>query len=243
MQIHCRGCRTMIPADDINLQAMLAKCSSCHSVFDFSNQVRMEPPPAKVKRDRGEVAMPASFRVQQEGGTLIVEHRWPKGPAWFLLFFSAFWNVIVSVFVVAAAAGGFEDSPDGPGGAFIWLFLTPFILIGLGTAYLAVAFLLNRTTIGVQDGVLIVVHSPIPWPGGRRLPVAEIEQLYCEEYVAYQQNRVPQWRVALQARIRAGDRIRLVAGMEGPEQGVYLEQLLERHLGIQDRPVTGELES
>ena len=31
--------------------------------------------------------------------------------------------------------------------------------------------------------------------------------------------------------------------MLSPEQALALEQLLERHLGIQDRPVRGELDS
>lgn len=240
MKINCRSCNAVILAEDINLDKVLAKCRTCNAVFDFSAQVQTVAPPAKERRDRGEVPMPSAFRVDYAGHALTVTRKWGRKLAFFFVLFSGFWNMIVSVFVVLAASGKFNEGPPGGPGRFIWIFLTPFISIGLATAYLAVAFLLNRTWIEVRKGVLVVRHGPMPWPGGRTLKVDQLDQLYSNEYVAYSENNHPQYRTALHALTTTGDRIKLVPGMETPEQGVFLENLLEKHLGIKDRPVPGE---
>ena len=242
LRINCRSCGTLIPAGDVDLETVLAKCRGCHAVFDFSDQVKRPSTPAKQKRDRGEIPMPSAFTVEDGGRELRIVRKWGRGIAWFFVIFAVFWNGIVSVFVIAALSGAeFKDSKTGePAGNFIWLFLTPFLLVGFGMGWAALALLLNRTFIEVRDGVLSVRHGPIPWPGKRRLETSEIDQLFCIEYVAYQQNNVPQWRLALHAKTKSGDDVKLVTGLEGAEQGVYLEHLLEKHLGIEDRPVEGE---
>lgn len=240
MQLHCPHCRAKILSEDVSLDVVMAKCRGCHAVFDFSDQVeRADPPPeAKAKRDRGEVPMPPSLHVEEAGNTLTVTRKWGRGIGCFFLFFSGFWNSIVSVFVVAALSGEMDDGP----GNFIFLFLTPFILVGLGTGYAAVALMLNRTTVRVSDGSLTVRHHPIPWPGNRTVGIDDLDQLFCKEYVAYSKNNVPQYRFAVHAVMKGGDRKKLIPGMETPEQAVALEQLLERRLGIQDRAVRGELD-
>ncbi len=35
--------------------------------------------------------------------------------------------------------------------------------------------------------------------------------------------------------------VSLLTGLETPQHAMYIEQELERHLGIEDRPVRGEL--
>jgi hypothetical protein len=242
LRVNCRSCGTLIPAEDVNLETVLAKCRDCHAVFDFSNQVQRPATPAKQRRDRGEVPMPKAFGVEDLGNELKIVHKWSRGVAVFFVIFAVFWNGIVSVFVGAALFGvEFKDSRTGqPAGNFIWLFLTPFLLVGFGMGYAALSLLFNRTFIDVRDGLLSVRHGPFPWPGGKQVQTSDLEQLYCEEYVAYRQNNRPVYRIALRALTKAGDRIKIVGGLDGAEQGVYLEQLLEKHLRIEDRPVSGE---
>jgi hypothetical protein len=68
------------------------------------------------------------------------------------VFVSLFWNGIVSVFLVAAAAGEF------PGGWSIWVFLTPFVLVGLlflaMTLYLAMKCLLPPARVMLSPRIL-----------------------------------------------------------------------------------------
>ncbi len=245
MQIKCRSCGTLIPAEDVSIDVVLAKCRSCHAVFDFSDQVRLEKvPEAKLQRDRGEIPMPRQFKVEEEGRGLAVTRRWGRGPAIFFLIFATFWNVIVLVFV-AAFLGGLMKPSEGSGSSSPWfmgLFLVPFVLVGIGTGWAALALLLNRTTIRVDNERLTVTHGPVWWPGRRSLETALLDQLYCEEYVAYTQNNVPQYRLAVRALCKDGSRIKLAGGMEDAGQALYLERLLEKHLGIADRPVRGEIQ-
>lgn len=241
MQIRCRSCGKDVPAEDVNLEMVLAKCRACNAVFDFSDQVKTaSTSPAKGKRDRGEIPMPKNLVVAEGPSTLAVVRKWSRGPAFFLLFFSGFWNLIVSVFVVAAASGSMKNESGQAAGAFIWLFLTPFILVGLGTGYIALALLLNRTTIRIEGAVLTVAHGPFPWPGARTLDAKQVNQLYCTEYVAYKQDNVGQYRMMVHALMADGSRIDLIKGVDNAGQALYLEQLLERHLRLEDRPVREE---
>ena len=52
--------------------------------------------------------------------------------------------------------------------------------------------------------------------------------------------RFPDAASRIHALTKAGDRVKVVTGLDGMEQGVYLEQLLEKHLRIEDRPVADE---
>ena len=234
------SCRKEIPAEDVNLDTSLAKCMACHAVFDFTEQVRggESAAPAK-KRDRGEIPLPKNLIVAEGMQSLDIVRKWARGPAFFFLFFSGFWNSIVLVFVVAAASGMMKDGGDGFGW-FIWVFLTPFILIGLGTGYAALALLLNKTTIKVEGTELKVSHGPMRWPGAKTLDAAQVGQLYCTEYVAYKQNNSPVYRMKVHAMMLDGSRVDLISGIEDVNQALYLEQILEKHLGIEDRPVRDE---
>lgn len=234
MQIRCRSCGETVPADDINLDKMLAKCRDCHAVFDFSDQV--EGAPAK-KRSRAEIALPKGLTVEDLGNDLKITRKWGRSLGCFFFVFALFWNSVVSVFVVGAITG----SMKGEGAGFLPIFLIPFVLVGLGTGYAALGLLLNRTVIGLEGGRLSVRSGPIPWPGNKDVETTSIEQLFCIEYESYRQNNVPQYRFAVHAVTREGGKMKLITGMEQAEQALYLEQLLEKHLGIEDKPVRGEL--
>jgi hypothetical protein len=235
MEIRCTTCQAAIPVDDVNLEASLAKCRTCNSVFDFSGQVeRGEPPSAKARRDRGEIPMPKTLVVEDRGAHLSIRRKWARGPGCFFLFFSVFWNTVVSIFL------GVAFFSKGP--AFPFLFLIPFVLIGLATLYAAVALLGNHTTIRVEGRRLTVTSGPIPWPGDRNVDAGALDQLFCVEYVAYIQNRVPQYRFAVEALLKDGTKLRLIKGMELADQALYLEGLLEKRLAITDRPVRGEID-
>lgn len=237
MEIRCTTCKAPIPVDDINIDTVLAKCRSCNSVFDFSGQVERTQTlsPAKLRRDRGEIAMPRGFKIDDKGPRLTITRRWGRGPGCFFLFFSLFWNAVTWTIGIAAFMG--KTKAPAPTG----LFLIPFVLIGAATFYAAIALLSNRTEIRMDGRRLTVVTKPIPWPGSRNLDAAAIDQLFCVDYVAYSQNDVPQHRFAVEALMKDGRKLRLIRGMEEPDQALYLEGLLEKRLGIQDRPMPGEI--
>ena len=243
VEIKCRFCKAPVQVENVNLDRMLAKCGSCNSIFDISSQAPQVAAPAAQggpprRRERGNVPMPNRVEVEWGGSALQITSKWKSTIGCFFLFFALFWNGITWTIVIASMFG---EVKGGPGGWFLPLFLTPFILVGLGAGYLALAFLLNRTVIKVESGTLSVRHGPLKWPGNREIETGSLEQLYCEEYVGYTKNHRPVYQFSVNARTRSGGKIQVVKGLTDAEQALFIEQELEKHLGIEDQPVRGEI--
>lgn len=238
LALTCKACSQVIPADDVNLDTCLAKCRACNAVFEFAPQLE-----TRERAARQAVPMPRNIVVAEGPGSLTILRKWKAGAiGFFFLVFAGFWNLIVSVFVVAAATGKEFKSESGTpvSGGFIWLFLTPFILVGLGTGYAALALLFNRTRVTIEGTRLQVEHRPFRWFGHQVLDASQIGQLYCTEYEAYKSNNQPVYRMCVTAQMKDGSRVALIKGIEDAAQAFYLEDLIERHLRVADRPVAEE---
>lgn len=161
----CPKCHAVIATEDINVSADIAFCRACNLAHKLSSiahgsgidpTVDVEKPPAGTwKRSTGM-------------GTLIgASHRSIAG-AIGTFFFAAFWNGIVSIFVALAVASTLsllgvrppnwlpapmsKGSPIGVGfTVFLWLFLTPFILIGLAMIGAFFSCLAGKTEVRIRD--------------------------------------------------------------------------------------------
>jgi predicted Zn finger-like uncharacterized protein len=237
MNIQCPSCRAKVAVEDVNLDRMLAKCRACQSIFELGDQVPHARVPFGARLDKATIPQPRSMSVE-EGMGLLITRRWGRGAGWILAGISIFWNSIVSVFVGVAL---FEKKEmPGPFKGFMWLFLTPFILVGIVTLYTALALLLNRTTIRIGDGRILVRNAPVPWPGNGSLETQDLVQLFSTQYVSHTSNNVPQFRYAVWGLWQGGHKAKVVGGMENPEQAYFLEHAIEKHLGLEDAPVEGE---
>lgn len=229
MDITCKRCGALIPADDVDLQAMAAKCRSCNAVFSIADQ--LAPAEGWAPHARLDVPLPERFTVDHPGGALRIGWRWYTPAAIFLAVFALFWNGFICVWVSMALAGG--------AGGFA-LFATLHIAVGIFMAYLALTMFVNRSQVDVSYGTLSVRHGPLPWPGNLELPRETIRQLYCVERVS-RSRRGASVTYELQA-VRADETAApVLKGLQSAEQVLYLEQEIERFLGIRDEPVRGEL--
>jgi hypothetical protein len=232
LAIKCKGCGREIPADDVNIDTRLAKCRSCNAVFQIMSEGTVRKP----------VPMPRNIVVAEGPESLDIVRKWKRTSlTLFMALFAGLWNAIVFGLLFAVITIGFarEEGKSGAG-AFVWLFLTPFVLVGAATAYAALALLLNRTRITRQGEILSVTHEPFRWFGRHTLDASQISQLYCTEYASHSSNGVPQYRMCVNALMKDGARIELVKGLEDKGQAFYLEDLIERHLRIAHRPISGE---
>lgn len=245
MQLTCRSCRRPIPSEDVSLDTVLAKCRACHAVFDFSDQVRLpKVPEAKLKRDRGEIPLPKQFNVEEGTGQLSIICKWPRA------YPTIAGLMLLSISIIAMAGTLLAALVWSPGklegttlpAGLMKVLLTLFLLPGVGMAWLSLALLFNRTKIQVEGRRLKILIRPIPWPGNHDLDTASVDQLYCEEYFLFTKGDVPQYRYALMALCKDGTKLKLVRDMDEVEQVFFLERLLEKHLGIADRPVSGGLQ-
>jgi hypothetical protein len=139
----CPGCRGNIASEDVNMREGVAMCRGCSRLFKVS-ELAEDSELADV-----EVAQaPRGCEIQDDGvqTTLVASHRSIPG-AIGALFFGLFWNGIVSVFLLMNIASTLQHlgvslptwfpAPKMNGGSvplgmtlFLWVFLTPFLLVG-----------------------------------------------------------------------------------------------------------------
>ncbi len=96
----------------------------------------------------------------------------------------------------------------------------------------------NSTRITVRDGRLTVRHGPVPWPGKRDLDRRDIEQVYA---TAPGTEKAAGRGVRLKVRLAPkGKQVTLIRRLPSLEAAWFLEQELERELGIRDTAEPGE---
>lgn len=249
MEINCTTCGVRIPAEDMNLERMVAKCRICNTVFGVADQLATEPAPVHRRRpfvglpermkivvDEREVRDADAYRTKpEERGDLVITRRWFE-PAKHLpgILFCVFWDGFLANWYRMLWSGS-----TSPGIGF-YVFPLIHVTVGLGLTYAVIAGLCNTTQVGIRGGDFFVRHGPIPWRGNRTVPAQSITQLFVEEKVS-RSNDSETRKYDLSAILDGGERMALVAGLPKVEQALFLEQALEERLGIVDVAVAGEI--
>lgn len=232
MQLHCESCNNLIPAEDIDLGTTLAKCRACNTVMNFGSQLGVQAR-GETARTRSPVPQPASFRVEETGNGIRITWRWFAPAFLFLLFFCIAWDSFL-VFWYSMAFG--TNAP--------WIFKVfpiAHLAVGIGLTYFTLSGFLNRTVIELTPELLKVEHGPLPWPGNRTLPVLDVDQLYCKDRFQPVQRGRPSLTYQVCALLKDGRTVTLLSWLTERDQALFVEQTLEKWLGIPDRPVGGEL--
>ena len=174
----CPKCKRVIPDADVNVASDVAFCRVCNLAHKLSSLVHGSQ---LDNLDLGHPPSGAWQRGSGMGAVIGATHR-SIGMALGALAISLFWNGIVSVFVLFAISATLHHlhvptpdwfpAPKMNGGAmtvgmtiFMWLFLTPFIVIGscmIGAFLSAVA---GRTEIEIRqsEGTIFVGIGPLGW--------------------------------------------------------------------------------
>jgi hypothetical protein len=245
VDVSCKRCQAAIGAEDVNVARMVAKCRACNAVFDFSDQLGSEGAPEA--RPRGKVPLPERMMVVHGGETALAGYRSAANApgdvaiSWrwfrpsqhvFMLFFAICWNAFLVFWYTTAVTSG------GPW--LMYVFPLVHVAVGVSIGYGALTGLLNKTTVVVSGGELIVRHGPLPWRGNHRIPAAEIEQLYAVANEQRNKNGVSH-TYDVKAVMKGGRELGLITKLPESAQALYLEQELERALGISDARIAGEL--
>ncbi len=264
MQIHCRVCSALIEADDINLSTQLAKCRNCHAVFDLVEHPGVRAPedePAieevaesrvldrPPRRRLDNVPLPARWSFEDSGWDVRIQFRWFRGRVFVVGVFAAIW---IGFALMALRSTWDEEGP-------IMLRLVPILLLLIGAflVYRVLVAVANRTTIRAQDFDITVRHGPLPFRRGRVIARDAIDQIYSREtkYTRYYRTRPRRSHDAARARVdlegqrfysvvvrlKDGNDVHLIGGLETPDQALFLEQKLEKQLNLKDSPVPGEI--
>jgi DNA-directed RNA polymerase subunit RPC12/RpoP/uncharacterized membrane protein len=242
--LKCPTCGAQIQAADMNLSTMYARCRECQSLVDLDAAPSAAPAPrdstaGAVLMQDGSLApapplpvpLPERLMVHTAGGGLRIERRWYAWTAIFLVFFCVVWFGFLAFWYLMAFSTG---------AWLLMLFPLLHVAVGLFLAYFTAALFVNTTEIVVADGVLTVRHGPLPWLGNRQIATDALEQLYCEEHVSRSRNGTT-ITYSVRARSKDGRMVKLVTGLPERDQAMYIEQEVERHLGIADRHVSGQV--
>jgi len=231
IELRCKSCGAVLKPESVNLSLAMAQCEHCGALFGLRGAVGAAGVGTVLSVERQKVPMPKGFAVVDFGTTLEITRRWFSPVFLFLFVFCIFWNGFMLVWHgIALTTGMWPMSCFG-------LIHTA---VGVGLAYFTVAGFVNRTVVRAGRGTIEVRHGPLPWPGNKNLPSGQIDQLYCKETVSRGKNG-PHYRYSVEAVLRGSTHSALLTGLENSDQALYFEQELERYLGIEDRPIRGEL--
>lgn len=238
MQIHCRYCASEIAAENINLDKLVAKCSNCNAVFSIAGELGMEAG-EKASKGKGKptsplmaVPMPQGIMVDESMGELKITRKWFSPVQTFpIAFFAVIWNGFMIIWYGAAFASG-----EGQ----MALCGTLHLAVGLFLIYWVASSFLNSTIMTVNAEHIDIKHGPIPAMGNKTLTAVEVAQIYCKENVN-RGRRSTSVTYEVAAIMQDQRRESLLTGLYNPEQALYIEQEVERFLGIEDLDVPGEL--
>ncbi|KFE66693.1 hypothetical protein [Hyalangium minutum] len=235
MQMSCEVCHAPLRPEDVRLDLAVAKCHSCNAVYDLSGRKARGltvTSPEKHKLVRAKAPLPKRFRVEDSDGMTRIRWRWFTPSHLFMLVFCIFWNGFLVVWY------GISFTVGAP--LIMKLFPLLHVAVGLGLSYSTLTGLVNRTVIEVSRNQLTIRHGPLPWRGNRSEPGRQFTQLYGEEIFRTNKGHTT-FTYDLIALDREGRKVKLLSGLTEKDQVLYLEQTLERRLGIEDAPVDGEI--
>lgn len=226
-QLNCPNCNSNIPANDININELVAKCARCGQVFNFKGKE------IQLGRHRPEVVIPPGIESYSLLSELNLEISWRKSASSFLLFFTIIWNLFLIPFVGVAVLSG---------ELMILGVISLHLLVGVCLLYYTIATLVNTTYIMVDRHRITIDHKPLhmPFYPNRDIPIREVKQFFTKKYMSGKTNGNPNYAYSLHLQKEDGSEVRLLKGLKRPNHARYVEQEVERFLDIPDQPVEGE---
>jgi hypothetical protein len=119
-------------------------------------------------------------------------------------------------------------------------FGTLHALVGVGLTYFMICGLVERTIITIAPGMVKIRHLPLPVPGSIDMPSSEITQLYTKETVSHSENGTDCLYAVHIKTYNQKDK-NLISGLTERDHALYIEQQIERYLGIMDTHIDGEI--
>lgn len=235
MQLSCPSCAALIDASNIDLPSGMAKCALCHSVFPFRDAMTPVTLSSSMSQDaREEVGLPDRFQIER-GDPLVISWPWRSADGGlqvaFMSIFLVFWFGFLLVWNGIALASGAYG---------MMIFSLFHVVIGVVVGVSMLRTMLNTTTITVARSRLTIDIGPVPAAGKLNVASSSIEQLFVVSR-EHRGKRGRRWHTFdVMARTKDGREQKIVAALGSERQAWFLEQQLEKKLGLVDRPVTGE---
>jgi len=177
----------------------------------------------------GETTLPRGFNIDYHDEYMHIVRRWHGFETFGLIIGMLLFN---GVWI----ANDFWAVLMSDRGLFLKAFALTFIIIGAVMLYLVIANWLNKSHIYVSKEAIEIKHEPIPWLGNKRVETNNIKQLFVKEIGGNSQsmtsNRSPSYSVI--GVTHEEEQFNLIKGLSRSNQAFYIEQRIEKYLGIKD---------
>ncbi|SFF46202.1 hypothetical protein [Thermoflexibacter ruber] len=176
--------------------------------------------------------IPANMEVEEFRNSLTIKYKWSKLMGYALLVFSVIWNSFIFFgFIMNMIQDGLPF--------FVYIFMLPFIGVGVFMFYYGLAGIMNQTIITVSFDSVNVKHTPLPWVGNKEIFKYDIKQLYVKQHIHRGKNGTS-YTYSVNIIDKANKDIKLVDNLQNPSEASFIEKKMEQFLKIEDKPVSGE---
>jgi hypothetical protein len=231
--ITCHHCGAEIPAQNINPQRGPAKCPNCQAVLDLAEVKKRRPLSYPKQLD---LPLPKGLTIEKTENELKISRPWVGTTSWLPLAIA----LLCSGGLVVGSLRLAWDTIGSVLGGVLLLIGATLVL------YLVLTTLINKTTISVNPTALEIKHGPLPalvWPN-RQFDATQIKSLHVEEKITSERGSTT-YSYQLYVTLTPDKREALFSWLNFSEwdQVLYLEQEIERYLGLKDHPRPGEPDS
>lgn len=219
----CPVCKGKVDGRHIDLHGGVVRCPTC-------GRISRDVEPAGKTAPRAPVTLPGRFRMWESGDRLIIAIRWFRP------------LLLVPVGLVAAFDLGmfkfysWMDTQGFQGLDFV-MFPLAYNAAAVLATYWALALLLNRTHVTVERGRITVSQVPLPCRRKKVIPAEDVAQLFCRA----EQGDYGQVRYHVCVLRPNGRWVKLVRKLPTAAEALFIEEAVERQLGIKDEAVAGEV--
>jgi hypothetical protein len=222
-KINCPSCTTSIPADNLNIQSNIGKCDNCDGIFSFEDQVNQ----LSLRQDiTQEILRPEGLELNYFNDELNISMKQP---------WSAIEISIISLFPILALMLTVliaETVPSTPLSRAIIITMLIAALIG----YIGYFFIRQRHKlhIHIDDRNMYLERRPQKFIKDKTYPINEIDQVYVK-------NTASGNGLFMIVNGTSGQKhIPLIHYIANRTKAKFIEQEIERQIGIDDRRVPAE---
>ena len=173
-----------------------------------------------------DIGLPDKISITREFDSMTIIRSWFGWEVAFITLFAVIWNSII-----IKDYSNIDDYESLP-----WI----HILSGVAVSYYAITGWFNKTYIKVTSQYIDISHKPLPWMGNKKINSYDIKQLYGKEKIS-RNNNSSSVTYEVHVIMNSGYDTKLLSGLSNSEQALYIEQEIEKFLGIKNKSVRGEL--
>jgi hypothetical protein len=241
VKLFCPMCNAGIRLQDINTRTKMVKCRACRSEFNSTTLIEdhIESAADKANKRRNKqkpivVSRPNTVTVRADGMDLLLIHKWSVSTGIFALLTGGivFGIAVANIYFILSGQGfrlmGFMDA------LLMTMVLGFFLILGASTLIKGMYNLLNSTTLRLSHDTITLKHHPLPWKG-KTLGIEGLQQVFVRQHPRGKQGTV----YSLNVINKDDTQVQLQYGLQ-ENVALYIEQEIEKQLGIEDVPVRRE---